>query len=320
MREAERVEPLNNSGHSANPTGRARPWRMLVIALAWGSCFVLLDWGLSEAPVLWVVTWRAVIAGMALLAVATLTRRRRLLLTQLLAPSTLGLIGVLAVMNVTVAFAAMAASTTSVTTGVASVLANAQPLLVVLPAWWLFGERPRLAEVAGVALGFGGLLVIAAPSGGGRGAGLALLAAVGIATGALLARRLAHVDVLVLGVWQFLLGGAVLAAIAGLTDGPPGVQLSARSAAAVLLLGVAATAVPYVLWFTELRRASITAVTAWTLLVPVVGVALGVVLLGERPSVLEIIGDAIVVLALAIVVNSERSGARRANVVADKQQ
>lgn len=291
---------------------------MLVIALAWGSCFVLLDWGLGEVPVLWFVTWRAVIAGLALLAVIAVTQRRRLVFAQLRTPTTVGLIGVLAVMNVTVAFAAMAASADSVTTGVASVLANAQPLLVVLPAWWLFGERPRLTSVAGVAMGFGGLLFIAAPSGSGRGAGLALLAAVGIATGALLARRLAGLDVLVLGVWQFLLGGAVLAVIAAVTDGPPGMQISAQSMAAVLLLGVVGTALPYVLWFTELRRASITAVTAWTLLVPVIGVILGVVVLGERPTPVEILGDAIVVLALAIVVNSERSAARGAGAVADR--
>lgn len=290
----------------AKQPARPRPWRMLVIAVAWGSCFLLVDWGLDGMSALWFVTWRAAIAGLTLLALSAVTRRHGLSAPPV-TPATWGLIGVLALINVAVAFAAMAESTASVTTGVATVLANSQPLLVVLPAWGLFGERPRPAEIAGVALGFAGLLFIAVPSGSARGAGLALLAAVGIAAGALLARRLVDVDVISLGAWQFLLGGVALAVIAGVIDGPPTVGMSVRSVVAVLLLGVAGTALPYVLWFTELRRASITAVTSWTLLVPVVGVALGVIVLGERLTTAEIVGGMIVVFALAVVANAGRS-------------
>jgi drug/metabolite transporter (DMT)-like permease len=60
------------------------------------------------------------------------------------------------------------------------VLANAQPLLIVLPAWWLFGER--LSTRAGIALavGFTGLIVVALPGGGGSGALLSLLAATAV--------------------------------------------------------------------------------------------------------------------------------------------
>lgn len=228
------------------------------------------------------------------------------------------LIAVLALLNVTVAFGAMAASTTGVTTGVASVLANTQALLVVLPAWWLFGERPRWREVTGVTIGFIGLLVVALPSGSGTGAWLALSAAVGIASGALLARRLANVDILALGAWQFLLGGAVLAVIAAIVEGPPTVTWSARFIAALSILGLAATALPYVLWFAELRRASLTAVTSWTLLVPVVGVLLGVVILGEGVTVAEIIGDAIVIGALALVASSSRAAQRKAAAAPDQ--
>lgn len=52
-----------------------------------------------------------------------------------------------------------------------------------------FWEQPRVLEIIGVAIGFGGLTLIVGPAGGGRGAWLALLAAATIAAGALLARR-----------------------------------------------------------------------------------------------------------------------------------
>jgi probable blue pigment (indigoidine) exporter len=77
--------------------------------------------------------------------------------------------------------------------------------------------------------------------------------------------------------------------------------------AIVSALALGATALPYVLWFAELRRASLTSVTAWTLLVPVVGVVLGVLVLGEGVTLTTGIGDAIVVAALVLVAYSSRT-------------
>ena len=110
---------------------------MLIITVAWGSCFVAIDWGLRDAPVLWFAAFRSLLAGTVLVGVA-LTQRR---------PLPHGLtawsqIGVLALFNVTIAFAAMFAAAAALSAGVAAVLSNAQPLLILLPAYWLFGERP----------------------------------------------------------------------------------------------------------------------------------------------------------------------------------
>ncbi|UGT67946.1 DMT family transporter [Nocardia gipuzkoensis] len=84
------------------------------------------------------------------------------------------------------------------------------------------------------------------------------------------------------------------------------IEWSGRFVVALLALGWFATALPYVLWFTELRRASVTAVTAWTLLVPVVGVLRGVIVLGERPTTAQVVGYTIMVAALTVVANSDR--------------
>jgi probable blue pigment (indigoidine) exporter len=273
---------------------------------------VLIMWGMRDAPLLWFAALRALLAGLFLLAAALLPRHRATATALPRGAVTWALVGVLALMNVTLAFGAMFSSTRGLATGAAAVLSNAAPLLVVLPAWWLYSERPRTIEVGGVALGLGGLLLVAAPAGLGRGAGLALLAAVGITAGALLARRLAEVDLLALGAWQFLLGGVALSGVAAFVEGPPtDIAWSVRFAAVLLALSLGATALPYVLWFGELRRASLTSVTAWTLLVPVVGVLFGVTLLGERVTLTEGLGDTIVIAALLLVTHSSRAGRRR---------
>lgn len=300
--------PVGNAVARPGP----RVGRMLVVVVAWGSCFLLITWGLRDAPVLWFAALRALVAGVALLlaaAVAADGSRRRVVPRGV---GTWALVALLGLLNVTVVFAAIFGSITGGATGVASVLANTQALMVVLPAWWLFGERPRPAVVAGVMVGFGGLVLIAAPAGGGRGAVLALLAAAGIAVGTLLARRLEDVNLLVLGAWQFLLGGAALAVAAAVVEGPPTVVVwTGRFTGILLALALGATAVPYVLWFAELRRAALTSVTAWTLLVPVVGVVLGVLVLGEAVTLIAGVGDAMVVAALVLVTYSSRTAGRR---------
>ena len=52
-----------------------RPTRMLAITAAWGSCFVAIDWGLRDAPVLWFAAFRSLLAGAGLVGVASVQHR-----------------------------------------------------------------------------------------------------------------------------------------------------------------------------------------------------------------------------------------------------
>ena len=51
-----------------------RPWRMLWITFAWGSCFVAISVGLQDAPLLWLAALRALVAGAALLILTVIRR------------------------------------------------------------------------------------------------------------------------------------------------------------------------------------------------------------------------------------------------------
>ena len=108
-------------------------------------------------------------------------------------------IAALRLANGTIGFAAMFLGTVHLATGIASVVANAQPLLIVLPAWALYGERPTARTIAGLGVGIAGLMVVAIPGGGGSGAALSLGAAVAATAGTLIARRLGALDNVVAG-------------------------------------------------------------------------------------------------------------------------
>lgn len=273
-----------------------KPLRMLWITFAWGSCFLAIQIGLNDAPVLWFAAMRGLIAGGALVAVAGLRR----------APMPRGrrtwvLITVLGVVNVSVAFAAMFGGLVGLSTGAASVLANAQPLLILLPAWWIYKERGSRRTLVAMGVGFAGLLAVAVPSGVGTGAWLSLTAAVAITAGTLISRQVKG-DVLQVIAWHFVIGGAVLAVAAWLVEGPPAINWHARFISVLLYVALVGTAAAFLGWFTEVRNCRLDAVTAWTFLVPVFGILLSVLILGERQTFWGIGGMVLVVISMMFLV------------------
>ena len=272
---------------------------MLWITAAWGGCFVAIRWGLRDAPVLWFAALRALVAGVALVTVASAQRRPAPAGTRAWA-----MIGLLAVTNASVAFAAMFAGVDGLATGTAAVLANAQPLLILLPAWWLYGEPVTARTAAALAVGFTGLLIVAVPGGGGSGAWLSILAAAAITTGTLLSRRLAGSDVVHAAGWHFVVGGAVLAAVAAAVEGVPRIEWTPRFVLALAFLSLVGTALAFWAWFTETLRCPLGPLAAWTFLTPVFGVAFGVVLTSEYPGWWAAAGIALVLASLWTSVRS----------------
>ena len=280
---------------------------MLAVTGLWGACYVVITWGLRDATALWYASLRAAVAGAVLLVIVHAQHRQ--------SPRAFRdwlLVAGLALGNVAVAFGGMFLATGGLATGVASVLANTQALLVLLPAWWLFGERVSWTRAGALVVALGGVFIVA---GGGialDGAVLSLVAAAGITSGTLLARASGpHLDLVAVTAWHFAVGAAVLAVAAVSVDGAPAVSWTPRFMVSLAFLSLAGTAAPFVVWFVEVRNAPLGPVTAWTLLVPVFGVLFGIVVLGERFSGRVLVGLALVVGALATTLLPRASAERR---------
>jgi len=274
---------------------------MLWVTASWGACFVAIEWGLRDAPILWFAALRALVAGVALLAVAGLQHRP--------APSGMrawSLITILGLVNVTVGFAAMFGGVAGLSTGTAAVLANAQPLLILLPAWWLYGEAVSGRTAGALVVGFAGLLLVAVPGGGGSGAMLSLLAATAITGGTLLARRLRGLDVIVASGWHFVIGGAFLVLVAAVVEGPPVIAWTPRFIAVLGFLSLVGSAAAFVAWFTETLHSRLDVLSALTFLTPVFGIGLAAAVLGERPSGWTAAGLTAVLMAMGVVLRPGR--------------
>lgn len=168
--------------------------------------------------------------------------------------------------------------------GLAATLTATAPIMVMLVAWLLIGERPRLASIAGAAVGAAGVALLVLRAG-------VAVDAVGVAASfgavamsslgfVLVKRWQPPVDLLTFTAWQLVAGGLVLLPVALVVEGaPPPIDLSA--AGGFLYLGLAGTLVAYVVWFRGLRRLPAAAVSLVGLLNPVAGTVIGVALAGE---------------------------------------
>ncbi len=176
------------------------------------------------------------------------------------------------------------------------------------------GEHLTLRGKAGLAIAFAGIVIIASPellssAGASSALGLAYitLAALGVTVSNVLIKRLAGtVDPLMAMGAQLVLGGVPLALLAVLTEAPGTVQWSAQFTFALLTLAFLGTSLVYWLWFSLLESVELNKANAFTFLIPVFGVAMGIAFFGEQFGWQDALGAALTVVGLDLVIRRRR--------------
>jgi drug/metabolite transporter (DMT)-like permease len=173
-----------------------------------------------------------------------------------------------------------------VSSGLAAILIAAVPLVVALMALRIdHEERAEGSRLAGLVLGFAGVVVLLGLDVAGRPGellgGLAiLLATVGYAAGPMIIKhRFADLDPLGPVTASMGISAVVLLPAAVLTA--PAAAPSAQTLISVVVLGVACSALGFLLFFALIAAVGPGRATVITFVNPVVAVALGVALLGE---------------------------------------
>jgi drug/metabolite transporter (DMT)-like permease len=185
-------------------------------------------------------------------------------------------------------------------------LAYTMPFWVVLFAWVFMGERPGRQQMVAIALAAVGLVAVIAPwrgLGSVTGSLLALAGGMGWGVGTLLAKRLFQLhapNVLSVTAWQMLLG-AMLTWPFTLLFPQPEVVWTAEVIWGIAYMAILASALGWWLWLSVVRRVSATVAGMSSLGVPVLTVILAWALLGERPTLLEIVGIIFIMAGLVVV-------------------
>lgn len=281
--------------------------RLTIVMFLWALCFPLIATGLAAAPPLSFAALRSFVAGAGLLLPAFVLRRPR--------PQGwrvwLSLLGV-GLSATSLGFAGMFLAGGVVSPGLATVLANAQPLIAAGLAYVVLGERLGLRRRVGLSLGFAGILLIALPGFGGAsanstpiGVGYVLLGAVGVAVGNVLLKRLAgQVDLLMTTGWQFILGGVPLFLAAQVFEAPVQVAWSPAFVVVLLALGLLGTALAFALWFSLLHRSELTRLNTFTFLTPVIALVIGMLFFSESLSLVEMAGIVLIMAGVGWISRS----------------
>lgn len=199
--------------------------------------------------------------------------------------------------------------------GLASLLLQTQVVLTVIVAAIVLRERPTRAQIAGIAIGMLGLAVVVASHSAVAPwfpLVIILLAALSWAIGNVLARRAKAASGLSLVVWSGAVVPIPAFALSLIIETPPVVfealgNFTLNAVLSTVYTVVFASLIGYGIWNTLLARYPAGAVVPFTLLVPIVGIVSAWLVLGELPTVLELVGGAVMLTGLAIAVIRWRS-------------
>lgn len=274
----------------------------LFYIVLWASAFVPSKIGVLASSPLWFLVVRFAVSGLLALAVARmlgapLPRTRR----DWTAVVVLGVLGNAVYLGCTYVALRHLAS------GVGAIVASTNPLTLALVAPWLLRERLTPAKLAGMLLGFGGVvwIMLVRTGSGGAEPGDVAIAFAGVlgsvASTIVFKRWCADLDLRAVNSVQLFAAGIVLLPLAVLFEGAPHAawswQLVASFWYVVLVMSLGAS----LLWFWLLTHGEASRVSAYYFLTPVFGLALAALLLHEPVGVRDLGGLVAIALGISLV-------------------
>jgi drug/metabolite transporter (DMT)-like permease len=267
-----------------SPRGWAAFAAMSVI---WGTPYLFIKVAVDDGVSPIFVSWGRVVIGAAIL---------------LALAARAGVLGglrwrwmaVLAVVEIVFPFPLIAAGEQRVSSSLAAIVIACVPLIVALIALrYDAAERASGRRLIGLFIGLGGVVALVGidVAGDGRellGVAFLIIAAVGYAIGPMIIKaRLGGLDA------RASMGGSLAIAALVLTPfalASPGAAPSAEALMAIVVLGVACTALAFVLFSVLIAEAGPGRATVITYVNPVVAIALGIAVLGEQPGAGAVLG------------------------------
>lgn len=289
------------------PSAPASGWittQFVLAGIVWGASFLFMKvalTGISPAQ----VAWTRIVLGALTLGALVLLRRETL-------SRSVRVWAHLTVLGLTfcvIPFLLFSWAQQHVTSGVASIFNATTPIMTAVMAWLVFRvERLRLLQVLGIGVGILGVVVIIAPWQGLSmdGSLVAELAILGATASygfsfAYMRRFVSNtgMSALAFTFGYIAMAGAVMALLTPFLVLTP-VRLDPGIVVSLLLLGCLGTGIAYVWNQNTVRAWGPTRASTVTYITPVVGVALGILILGETVTWNEPVGALVVFLGILL--------------------
>jgi len=298
----------------------------VLLAVIWGSSYLFIKIGLDEGlPPLTLVSIRTIL-GTAFLALVMLWQRARLPRSV----RTWLLMGVVGMTNIVIPYVLITWGELHISSGMAGILTAMAPLFTVLLASLVLKDEPvTVPKVAGLLIGFGGVVILASPSLEALAAGDGRLALIGMVSVVLATfsyavaivftrKRLSGQPVmreadgtmraptpLEVSFGQVFVGMVVVTGLALILERPETGLLTLPGTAeawlAMAWLGLAGTGLAYVIYFALIDRWGATRAMLIAYVLPLVAIVLGFAVLGERLQRVELVGAALIISGVVLV-------------------
>jgi drug/metabolite transporter (DMT)-like permease len=276
-----------------------------LLALIWGTSFLWIKIAVAEVGPFMLVTFRLLFGLAGLLAVMywqkqAFPRQRRVLLAYL----------VMGVINTAVPFTLISWGETKIDSSLASILNGTVPLFTIAIAhFWLHDEKITLPRIAGLILGFIGVVVLVSqdirPEGlhGNVWGQLAVIAAsISYATAITFSRRhLRNQPPVVQSTMILLIADAIMWLVTPVVERPFHLPALPVTWLAIAWLGLLGSCLAYLLFFYLINAWGPTRASLVTYTFPVIGLVLGLLFLGEQPNWYLGLGALLIVAGIVVV-------------------
>ena len=267
--------------------GRARDFALLfVLSSIWGGSYMLIKVALDTVPPVTVAAGRILLAALVLAVVVRVRGERLPAGPRAWAPFV-----VIAVFGNVLPFSLINWGELRIDSGLAAILTGFMPLATVLLAHvFIHDERFTAAKGWGLAAGLVGLVVLVGPDAlAGLGSDvLAQLSVVGAAVcyaiTTVYARRLRPRSPMETATASLIVAAVLIVPAALVIETPWTLAPSVVALGAIAVLGIVGTAAASLLVYHLIATTGATFTAQINYLIPMMGVAWGVAVLGERPS------------------------------------
>jgi drug/metabolite transporter (DMT)-like permease len=285
---------------------------LLALATLWGASYTFIKIGVETIPPVTLIAARTLIAGGILLAVI---RVRGLAVPR--DAATWRRFLAQACLNSVIPFTLIAWAERTVDAGLATILNSTSPIFAFLLTLAITRHEPVTGrKLFGVAAGIAGTcLIIGMQAFGGLGRGLSAQLAIVAATicyagAAIFGRRFKGLDPIMPAAGSLVCGAAILVPVSLVVDRPWSLAPSTASLLALLGLSVFSTALAFVIYFRLVHTLGSVGTTAQAYLRVPIGVAVGVVFLGETLPSTAWAGLACVIVGVAAMTIPARTPVR----------
>jgi drug/metabolite transporter (DMT)-like permease len=286
---------------------------LALLATLWGASYTFIKLGVATIPPITLIAARTLIAGVLLLIIMGW---RGLSLPRDAASWRCFLFQ--ACLNGVVPFTLIAWAERSLDAGLATILNSTAPVFTFLLTFAITRHEPvGLRKLFGVLAGLAGIcLIVGVQALGGIGEQFVAQIAVVVATicyagAAIFSRGFKGLDPMAPAAGSLLCGAAILVPLSLVVDRPWTLAPSASSMLALLGLAVFSTALAFVIYFRLIQTLGSVGTTAQAYLRVPIGVALGVLFLGESLTPTAWIGLGCVVVGVAAMTIPARAAAAR---------